>query len=81
MFTGWGLKYVPGGKRLCTRWELNVYGVGELDGYRTNLETFTAWMDVGLSVNMEYATGWVTKKVTSNQNWLPRCMTLCNHYG
>ena len=42
MFTGWGLKYVPGGKRLCTRWELNVYGVGELDGYRTNVETFTA---------------------------------------
>jgi len=45
----------------------NICGVGEIDGYRITGETLQVGLDNGCGINMEYATGWVAKKVTSHQ--------------
>jgi len=34
------------------------------------MEQFAEWRDFGRNLNMEHATGWVIKKVTSNQKMI-----------
>jgi hypothetical protein len=45
----------------------NICGAGKMDGYRIKKGHLRHGVDIGCSKNMEYATGWLPKKVTSHQ--------------
>ncbi len=63
------------GVKICTKREMNMYpmaiknicGAGKMDGYRIKKKHLRHGVDIGRSKKMEYATRWVTTKVTSHQ--------------